>query len=331
MSNAQDINIWEMSDLRTPWCIYVVVTLGIAEHVVSGLNTIDDIAKAASCDKDVLQTVLGHLVSKGVFTEPSSGKFGLNEPARQLLDPVAKLSFDLDNLGGRFAHAWSTLLQFTRTGKPAYDQVFDLPFWEDLDAHPDLAATFDAIIGPTGHGIPDPEFQLKGGWRDIHTIVDVGGGTGAMLAEILRAKPYLEGILVDLPRTIAKSVDIFRSAGVNKRVKTVGQSFFDPLPMGGDLYLLRGVINDWPDNEAEKILARCAEAAQPHGRVVVLKSVGPDGARRELTIEMLLLGGKHRTLTEFKELALAASLEVVAAGQQTGGYYVVECEPRCDR
>src|SRR6185436_16064098 len=140
---------------------------------------------------------------------------------------------------------------------------------------------------------PDPEFQIIGGWEPVRTVVDVGGGTGAMLAEILRARPEIRGTLVDLPRTIARSSETFQAAGVADRVTTVGQSFFDPLPAGADLYLLRGVLNDWPDREATAILSRCAEAARPDGRVVVLKGVGPDDAPKRLSIEMVLLGGKH--------------------------------------
>ena len=158
-------------------------------------------------------------------------------------------------------------------------------------------------------------------------MVDVGGGTGTMLAEILRIRPGIHGILVDQPQTVARSAELFRAAGVVGRVTLAGQSFFDPLPPGGDLYLLRGILNDWPDNEAAAILRRCCEAARPSGRVVVLKSVGPNDAPRDLTIEMLLLGGKHRTVMEFQALARQAGLEVSAAGQQSSGYFVVDCRP----
>ena len=327
MPEQKRVNLWELSDLNTPWCVHVVATLHIADHLAAGIAKIDDLARAARCNPDALHQVLGHLVSKGVFVEVAPGQFALNEAARELLDPTLRLGLDLDNIGGRMAYAWGTLLTYVRTGAPAYKELFGRPFWEDLEAHPEISAGFDAIIGPAGHGIPNADFQITGGWDSVHTVVDVGGGTGAMLAEVLRMHPVLRGILVDQPKTLARSVEIFQAAGVTGRVSTVGQSFFDPLPAGADLYLLRGILNDWPDREAETILRCCAAAARPAGGVVVLKSVDPDNMPRDISIEGVLLGGKHRTLTEFGELAGEAGLKVVATGQQPSGYFVVECRP----
>ena len=327
MLEQKRVSLWELSDLCTPWCIRVVATLRIADHLAAGIDKIDDLARAAGCDSDILHRVLGHLVGKGVFEQIAPGQFALNEPARELLDPSTRLGLDLDGIGGRMAYAWGTLLSYVRTGAPAYQELFGLPFFEDLDAHPEIAASFDALIGPLGHGTPNPEFQITGSWEAVRTLVDVGGGTGAMLAEILRVRPEIRGILVDQPKTVARSGEIFQAAGVAGRVTTIGQSFFDPLPAGADLYLLRGILNDWPDGEAGAILRRCAEAAHPGGRVVVLKSVGPDDAPKDLSIEMVLLGGRQRGVTEFRKLARQAGLEVSAAGWQPSGYFVVECRP----
>ena len=324
---TQHVDIFTLSDLCTPWCVHVVATLRITDHVEAGISEIADLAAAAGCDAYALHRTLTYLVGKGVFEEPTPGRFALNEAARQLLNPMVRLGLDLDGIGGRFAHAWGTLLTYVRTGQSAYHERFGLPFWEDLDAHLEVGAQFDDLIGPAGHGTPNPEFHISGGWKPVRTVVDVGGGTGAMLAEILRTRPDIRGTLVDQPRTVARSGEIFQAAGVAERVETVGQSFFHPLPGGADLYLLRGILNDFPDREATAILTRCAQAARPHGRVVVLGGVVPDGAPRALTIEMLLLGGKHRTVTEFRELAQEAGLEVLAAERQPSGYFVVECRP----
>jgi SAM-dependent methyltransferase len=262
-----------------------------------------------------------------VFLEPARGHFALNQAAQELLDPSQRLGLDLEGIGGRMAYAWGTLLTYVRTGAPGYHELFGLPFWEDLDAHPNIAASFDALMGPAGHGTPDPEILITGGWESVRTVVDVGGGTGAMLAEILRARPEIQGILVDLPRAVARSAETFEAAGVAGRVRTIGQSFFDPLPAGADIYLLAKVLNDWPDRETKAILSRCAEAARPDGRVVIIGGVSPDDAPAGLTVEMVLVGGKSNTVAEFRELAREAGLEVCAAERQPSGRFVVECRP----
>jgi SAM-dependent methyltransferase len=323
------MNIWELGDLCTPWCVHVAATLRIANHIEAGVTRIDALAAASGANTDFLHRVLRHLVAKGLFEEPAPGSFALNEPARELLDSAVLLGFDLDSFGGRMAHAWSGLLSTVRTGKPAYREIFGRPYWEDLEAHPEIASKFDELMGPAGHGTPDPDVRLAGGWESVRTVVDVGGGTGALLAEILRARPTLRGTLVDQPATVARSRDMFQAAGVADRVTLTAQSFFDPLPAGADLYLLKSVLSDWPDPEAALILRRCAEAARPAGRVVLLNGVSPDetGGPPPDVLMMVLVGGKGRTLTEFRELARTAGLEIHAAGREPSGRFVVECRP----
>ena len=184
-------------------------------------------------------------------------------------------------------------------------------------------------MGPPGHGVPDPEVLVAGDWDEIRTVVDVGGGTGSLLAEILRARPSLHGTLVDRPATVARSADVFRGAGVADRVTLAGQSFFEPLPAAADLYLLSKVLVDWPDDQARAILIRCAEAARPSGRVVIVGdvSIADSGQPSPSLLMLVLVGGKDRTLAEFRDLARSAGLEVVATGHQSSGRSLVECRP----
>ncbi len=319
------MDFWQLSDLCTPWCLHVVATLQVADHIQAGASEIQDLAAAAGADPESLARVLRHLIGKGLFEEPAPGRFVLNEAARSLLEGTVRLGLDLNGIGGRMAHSWSTLLAAVRTGRPAYDQVFGRGFWDDLDAHPDVAASFDALMGP-GHGVPDPEVLIDPtGWDSIRTVVDVGGGTGSLLAEVLRVRPHVRGTLVDLPRTVARSAAVFQAAGVSDRAAAAGQSFFDPLPRGGDLYLLKNVLGDWPDREAALILRRCAEAAAPAGRVVILGGVTPEEQASPELLMMVLVGGKSRTLAEFAELARPAGLVVHASGRPTSGRFIVEC------
>jgi 2,7-dihydroxy-5-methyl-1-naphthoate 7-O-methyltransferase len=326
-----DVNLDQLLDLATPWCLMVAATLGIPVLIAEGHHDIAGLAAAARCDRDALHAILDHLVAKGVFREPAPGHFACNRAAEQLADPGRFL--DLEGIGGRMAHTWGTMLDYVRTGQPAYQKVFGRPFWEDLAAHPKIAADFDALMGPAGHGTPDFDIELTGGWDAIRAVVDVGGGTGAMLASLLRRHPHARGILVDFPGTIARASELLTSAGVADRVTLQGQSFFDPLPAGADLYLLKSVLNDWPDQETVAILRRCAQAAQAAttattaGTVAVLGGVSADDAPRSLGIDMLVAGGKTNTLTQFTELAKRAGLEILAAGTQASGRFVVQCRP----
>ncbi len=322
------VNLEELSDLQTPWCLRVVVTLRVAEHIASGIGDIDALARATESDRDALHAVLTYLVTRGVFAEPDAGQFLLNNAARQLLEPGLRLGLDLDGIGGRMSFVWGTLLSYVRTGRPAYDEVFGRPFWEDLAANPVVGASFDALMGPGGHGQPDPGVLLDDDWSEVRSVVDVGGGTGALLAAIVQARRTVRGTLVDLPKTVERAAATIAAAGVADRVTIVGQSFFEALPAGADLYLLMKVINDWPGREAEMILRRCAEAARPsNGRVVICGGVSPEGARQSLVIEMVLVGGKTRGLVDFRALAASAGLTVAAAGRLRGGKFAVECRP----
>src|SRR5271156_1175576 len=288
----ENVDLDQMLDLATPWCLMVAATLRIPGLIAEGHHDISDLATAAGCDQDALHAVLGHLVSKGIFRQQSPKTFESNHAAEQLKDRF----LDLEGIGGRMAHTWGTLLDYVRTGQPAYEKVFGLPFWEDLAAHPNIAADFDALMGPAGHGMPDFDIELTGGWDAIRTVVDVGGGTGALLASLLRRHPRVRVILVDLPGTVARADDLLTSKEVADRVTLHGQSFFDPLPAGADLYLLKSVLNDWPDQEMVAILSNCAQAAKATGSNAVLGGVAADDAPRSLGIDMLLTGGKTSTL-----------------------------------
>ena len=322
------MDIWALADLSTPWCVHVAATLRIATHIQAGHSEITALAAAARANPEWLHRVLRHLATRGLFAEPTPGHFALNDAALPLLDEGCLLGLDLDGFGGRMAHAWGTLLSAVRTGETAYHEAFGRDFWPDLDAHPAISAQFDALMGPAGHGTPDPDVLLDPAeWPAIHHVVDVGGGAGALLAEVLRAQPHVRGTLVDLPRTVARSAVQFQAAGLADRVSTSAQSFFDPLPAGADLYLLSKVLCDWPDREALAILKCCAQAARPNGRVVIFTDAGPGEDASPELLMMVLVGGKARTLDELAALAGSAGLTVTGSRRPRSGRVLVECRP----
>src|SRR5664279_3751740 len=100
------MDFWDLCDLATPWCVHVVATLRIADHIVAGITEIGALAEATQCDRDSLHCVLRHLVAKGVFAETTRGHFELNEAARNLLEAPVRFGLDLNGIGGRMAYSW---------------------------------------------------------------------------------------------------------------------------------------------------------------------------------------------------------------------------------
>lgn len=323
MSEAVDLQA--LSDLATPWFIRVAVTLRLPELINDGVDDVERLAATTGATTDGVWAVLIHLSERGVFTQVEPDRFAMNEAARALLDSGQRLWLDLSGIGGRFAGAWAGLEDLVRTGRPGYERVFGGSFWDDITEHRHLGAGFDALMS-AGHGDPGRVPPLEGGWTEVREVVDVGGGLGHVLANLLAANPRLRGTLVDLPATAQRAQAALGAGGVADRVTIVGQSFFERLPPGGDVYLLRSVLNDWPDEEAQHILARCAEAAGPGGRILVAGGVRPDDAPPRIEIDKLVTGGRDRPLREFRTMAKAAGADIAAT--HVGAVECVVREPK---
>jgi 2,7-dihydroxy-5-methyl-1-naphthoate 7-O-methyltransferase len=325
-SNKEEINLLRLTDLYTPWSILVISTLNIPKHMNSGLKNVNDLAMASNCNPRILTYLLRSLTDKGVFEEPSPGEFELNSVSEQFLDPSAQLYLNLNGIFGRFAKIWTTLLEYTKTGESVYHELYGLPFYEDLKANPELSKNFDELIGPLGHGKPNPNFNVTSGWDNIKNIIDIGGGTGAFLAELLLKHDHLKGKLLDLPDTADRALKHIKNAGIVERVEVIGQSFFEPLPKGLDIYLLKGVINNWSDDDAIRILERCAEASKPDSKIIILSDIFSETEPRSLPIDMILTNGKCRSLGEYREIIKKAGLEIIDHGKQENNYYCIECQ-----
>jgi hypothetical protein len=223
--------------------------------------------------------------------------------------------------------AFTGLAHTVRTGEPAWEQVFGRPFWAYLDANPAISASFDATMAVDAGNVA----VAKGyDWTTVRHVADIGGGTGTLIAEVLRRNPHLRGTLADLPETAARARPYLGGCGLASRCEVVGQSFFDPLPPGADVYMLNRVIHDWDDAAASAILRRCAEAAGSTGRVLVVESAGGGDSSgfTEMNLRMLVLtGGRERTIDDYSALAGDAGLRVTAVHRIAERHVVVECVP----
>ncbi|MGP3918638.1 methyltransferase [Nonomuraea sp. 10N515B] len=322
-----------VTDLVTPMAVRVAASLGLADLMADDAVPVEELARRSDTNADALGRLLRHLVCRGVFTEREPGRFAVNEPAALLASDHPsgmRVRLDLGGFGGQMDLAFTGLLHTVRTGQPAWETVFGAPFWRYLAAHPEMSGSFDAMMASGADYVADAARGYD--WSGVRHVVDVGGGTGALLAEVLRAHPDIRATLVDLPDTVDRGRHYLAERGLATRCEFVGQSFFDPLPAGGDVYVLRRVVHDWGDDDAQLILRRCADAAGQHGRVVVIESHGSSGADpamfAEMNLRMLVLsGGRERTVEDYIAIAAEAGLDVADVHRTALGHVILDCTP----
>ncbi|RDI54341.1 methyltransferase [Nocardia mexicana] len=293
--------------------IHAAAALGIADALAGGPRTRADLARAVGADEDALARLLRLLTSYGIFTRRRDGRYALTPAARALCRDAPVSLRDAALFFGSETHRahWSRLADAVRTGTPATGTA---SFFEFARADREFGALFDRAMTSIGSLTAEPVAATYDFAR-FGTLVDIGGGQGAMLAEILSRAPRSRGILFDLPEVLADAAAGLTEAGVADRVSLRAGSFFDAVPPGGDAYLLRHVLHDWPDERAMQILRTVRTAMSGDARLLIVELLLPrDGGPHPgkfVDLEMLVhSGGRERTETEYRNLLAAAGFEV---------------------
>ncbi|MCZ7436836.1 methyltransferase [Micromonospora sp. WMMC241] len=303
-----------LTDLATPFAVRTAVTLRVPDRIAAGVTGLDALAAACGVDPAALGRLLRYLSHRGVFVETPPGVFTLTDVGELLRDRDGGgrgADLDLGGLGARMDLAWVGLPHAIRTGEPGYASVHGRDFWADLDAHPEHRAYFDALM-LSQQRFTAPEVATRYPWHEVAHVVDVAGGAGGLLRELLGAHPHLRGTLVDRDEPVATAARTFAAHGLTARVEAVVGDFFAPLPAGGDVYVVSRALTDWSDTHATAILRRCAEAAGDSGRVLVVEVLPtvphvPHLSAYDLRM-LVLVGGRERSVAEHTALAAAAGL-----------------------
>jgi hypothetical protein len=209
-----------------------------------------------------------------------------------------------------------------------FDKAHAMPFFDYLAQHTDEASLFNEMM----FGLHGQEFDAVAAAYDFSTfdtIIDVGAGTGNMLAAILSRHATPRGVLFDLPHVVADAPSLLKKKGVSGRVKIESGDFFKAVPSGGDAYILSRVIHDWNENQCLAILGHIREAIKPNGRLLLVEMVLPEGdtPHRGKIFDMMMLlltGGRERTAVEYGSLLNDAGFKLVRIVPTSSAGSVVE-------
>lgn len=313
--------------------LYVAAKAGVADRLADGGKPAEALAVPAHLHPRALHRVLRLLASFGVFAEGERGHFH-NTQASEFLrtDRPDSLRPFLIMLGeAECWRSWGQLLHSVKTGKPAFDHAFGMPIFQYWAANPDRARIFDDAM--TSRSAAETAAVLAAyDFSDVRTIVDVGGGSGALLTAILEGFPELEGRLFDMPSVVERARGAQRDCAARSRLGFEAGDFFHHVPNGADIYLLKHILHDWDDDRARQILDRCRQAMGRGARLLVIESVIPSGNdpcfAKSLDLHMLVWpGGLERTETEYRTLLEAARFALQRVIPTRSPVSVIEAVP----
>lgn len=294
--------------------IHVAVVLGVADLLREGTRTSDDLAKACGADSGGLYRLLRALAAVGIFEEGADQTFSQTPMSEQLRTDSPTSVAGWAKLVGQeyFWNTWSHLLKGIMTGTNVFQQLHGEDIWTWRSRDPELSRIFDDAM--TSRSAQSSRQVIEAyDFSGYSLIVDVGGGRGRLLADILASNSNARGILFDQPHVV--SDELLKAEGLAGRVEVVGGSFFESVPPGGDAYILKSIIHDWEDAESIAILRSVRKAIAQNGKLLLVEQViGPPnaGPRTKFSdLNMLTLpGGRERTEEEYARLYKAAGFRL---------------------
>jgi O-methyltransferase domain/Dimerisation domain len=332
---ARDRAFQLVSGFRATQMVRAAVELKIPDLVAAGPRSSDDLAASSGVQPGPLRRILRALVSLGVFVESEDGQFGATPISECFRDRPGTQRLMALMLPSESYEAFGDLMHTLRTGEPAFDHVFGMTHWEQLAQEPERSSIFNAAMQSITERIKDGVVAAYD-FGSLQSVVDVGGGRGSVIAALLKANPHLRGTVLDLPAGLAETEDYLKEQGVHERCQVVSGNFFESVPAGCDAYVLKHIVHDWNDEKATAILATCRKAMGAGARLILVERIVPARAEESAAaravflgdIQMLVtLGGRERTVEEFKALLQGAGLKLTRVIPTGSDFHLIEGAP----
>lgn len=319
----------------TTQAICVAAELRLADLLLDGPKSSADLAAMTGSHEPSLHRLLRALTTIDICREVAPGRFEVTPTGALLADGApGSLRHWVLWWGRHLWPVWGNLAYSVKTGASARSLLTGQPGFKHLE-DPATADVFNRAMAEltafaTAGIVQAYDFSRFG------AIVDVGGGRGQLLASILKANSFPRGVLFDLPHAMESAGQFLRDAGLEARTECIAGDFFESIPGGADLYILKSILHDWNDDRAGRILANCRRAMSPSARLLIVERIMPD--RLEATPEhrslvrtdlsmLVALAASERSEADFRALLDAAGFEVVRI-VPAGAMCLLEANPR---
>ena len=329
------VPLFEMlNGLWLHWMLYVVTERGIADLLADGPRTSVELAHAAEVHEPSLYRLLRALSSFGVFSEESPRRFALTPLSSSLRtgDPSAGRELVLTQQW--IGRAAAELPRVIASGETGMQLAFGMPVFEYLTQHPEDSANFNGTMIALASA-EQPAVAQAYDFSGVRRLVDVGGGTGTLLATILAPHPLVQGVLFDRPDVVDEARATLAERGVAERCEVVGGDFFVSSLPNGDAYLMSHVLHDWDDDRCVAILRNCRRSIDPDGRLLIVEMVlttgdEPDPGKMFDMFMLVVAGGMERTEGQYADLLRDGGFRLTRVVPTASPVSVIEAVPDAD-
>lgn len=310
--------------------IGVAADLNLAEHLKNGSKSISELAKLTDTHEESLYRMMRMLASQGIFIEKKNKIFVNNRLSNSLLDQQDSMRhMVIHQVNGINWKMFEKLGYVVKTGKNAAQQVLGMDVFEYLEKNPDKNKIYNKAMTNSSLMLSYAvlsEYTFK----NAKTIIDIGGGQGILLAMILYKYPRVNGIVFDLDHVVEGAKEIAKQYHVTDRLETVSGNFFETIPEGGDLYLLKSIIHNLSDGQCITLLKDIKKVLPEKGKILILEPIIENDNKYSFAklydIQMLVgrSGGKERTKEEFSEIINKSGLKISRIIETAAPFSIIE-------
>ena len=300
--------------------VYAAVKLGLPDRLAVAPSTPAELAKALELSPPHLHRFLRGLCSIGICEELADGAFALT-PGGQSLRPgsPSRLAEKVQIVVGQYWWPWANLVASLETGKPAFEHVFGMSVFDWRRENAEQGTLFDSYLAKETAG-------------QLGSIIENLDFSGVGTVAILQAQSQFAHVSFNRAHMIEMSQPFLQLLDVAKRVEFVPGNLLEGIPVKADLYLLKGVLQQYDDASALAILGNCREAMPEGAKLAIIERLLPeravdDPAAIMIDLHMMTItGGRARSLADFTTLLSEAGLTRSKVTPTSSGLAIIEAK-----
>ncbi len=316
--DAEKIKIINMiQGYSQSYIVYSSVELGIFNTLFTQSMTNQQLAKKLHLSASLLERFMKVLMAMDLVHKEDD-RYQLTSLGKKLSGNSEETMEPIILFNGRICmKAWGFFHEGLSMNKSPIELMEGEAFFDSNADSDHRLSTFNQMMRQSSmHLNLDILFQTRN-VEEIKQIVDIGGGAGDVIVQLLEGFRFAEGIILDKDYVREEAERTIRTHDLESRCRFVEGDFFLPIEQKSDAYILSRILHDWDDDHVHSILRNIAEVMTNKNVLFIIEKLLPEKVTKQTLPAFLgdmhiwaLCNGKERTEREFEELLQQENLYI---------------------